>query len=522
VTEISELLWKILNVNIVNQIIESIGMPQLMLWLVTLVIFIGYAVVFVLKKTDYGLKGEKELDLRLDDTYDKIVGGTLISLPLILATAYMGFVLAFMLSLFSNSINPMYFWVAFFLNLSLAIGFLIQWTTENNRVLKNSLRLSIAIVATMSILFISITTIYLFILILKNLTNPSGIEMDQLFGAALISIVFASGIYLGVLLLMIAAGKINLMKKRKKESDYHKKALEFDRWVKTSLDLFHKKLSYHLYHTLYRFNSLTNQDTNFLKLLLDDLEIIKNKNIKKITTSTISGFDGIVEETKNNIIFRNYWATFYGIIILYERTADAIIKRENQLLTTKFAEIKRKLNNDGLGLSDKIKYLKEINKTHQTQDLKLLIGIGDMLARMRNKFMFHVKTYDDYYFVFRPNDIGKKETLLKKNLKSIKKEVDNVLKLLQKVGADRNILQYYSASLKGMIDYYDSNQSTKDSIINSSLIYGHFPKIFAELSQVFILFFSKEDLKLFKEGKDKKLEKSIMKYIKTKKRASKK
>ena len=119
---------------------------------------------------------------------------------------------------------------------------------------------------------------------------------------------------------------------------------------------------------------------------------------------------------------------------------------------------------------------------------------------MRNKFMFHIKNYDDFSFIFEEN-ISEKEDLLCELFKSIKNEIDIVVKLLKKtsiINKYSNLLNYYPRYFDECIDFYKSKKWGDNATVDNSQIYNALPRYFAMIAaSYFLLFFGKEDLNLF-------------------------
>jgi len=273
--------------------------------------------------------------------------------------------------------------------------------------------------------------------------------------------------------------------------------MRFDNWVKGGIELLNKSEEIDIYHFLYQLKKLKNQERTYIKkVLLEHLNRLEY-NLKKIERHSVANVNSIINELKNNIIMENYYSIFYNVELLAERIVDLIIKKEKFHLTAKFEEIKSKFEENRFTLDSKIKLLKILYEKFGTDDIKIFVKIIELLQRMRNKFMFHIYNFDDYQFVFGPH-IGMKEELLQnKIIKSVKEEIDAVLKLLEEGGIDKKIVKFYSKYFGGLIKYYDREKSDEEKYILNVEIYDNLPRNFAEISYLFILFFGKENLNLF-------------------------
>lgn len=261
--------------------------------------------------------------------------------------------------------------------------------------------------------------------------------------------------------------------------------------------------------------------------LLTSLEVIEKENIKKISGAP-TNIKEIIKELRANIKQDNAWATFYLIQIFAERVADFIISGENDLVKQNpdfFKRIKKKVEGNWFTLGIKISCLEELNKSKncKNKDLEILIKILKLLALIRNRFMFHVINYDEYSFIYEPDERYKKEEHFIEDLKELKENIDDVLVEFPEGTLERWLLNGESTSLKQSIKSYKRlvetqkksielyKQYTEDQgipyrgnerrrgkrSVNNVGVYEQLPHMLSRISFIFILFFGKNDLNLF-------------------------
>lgn len=277
--------------------------------------------------------------------------------------------------------------------------------------------------------------------------------------------------------------------------------IEFGRWVRKGAELIDNELP--LYDFLYRLEKFMVKKNNIEKTLLKYISNVK-KNVEKITSGyAFANIDTLIKELENNIIIGNYFSTFYNVETLAERIFDLIIQKENDLLDEEEREkIVEDMKKGKFTLQSKIDLVeKTIHKKHQTEDMSILIKIVYLLQRMRNKFMFHIGNYDDYQFVFGDDTAKKEEFLKNKILKPVLTEIEKVEAAVKGKLNERlaeYLLEWYHKYWTKLCNFYEENKSDEKTPVLNIDIYQHFPQNFAELSYIFILFFGKPDLNLFK------------------------
>ncbi len=260
--------------------------------------------------------------------------------------------------------------------------------------------------------------------------------------------------------------------------------------------------------------------------LLTSLEVIEKENIKKIS-GTPTNIKELINELRANIEQDNAWSTFYLIQIFAERIVDFMILKENNLLkqnSDDFKTMEKKVKKNRLTLGPKIKYLEGLNNycDSKSEDFEILIKILELLNFIRNRFMFHVTNYDEYSFIYSPDERYKKEKHLIKDFKELKRRIDNVLSEFHKETIEWWLLERYSASLAHSIKSYERlietqkksieiyRQYTEDKrdsygrkerrgkrSVDNTGIYEQLPRMLSRISFIFILFFGKNDLNLF-------------------------
>jgi len=288
-------------------------------------------------------------------------------------------------------------------------------------------------------------------------------------------------------------------------SEIEEKYNKFYAWVKQGKDLFPERSKEYIDKFLWGIRTLDSfSDSELRILLLEKLDVIRTKNIKKITPYDVRGLNTIVAEIKNNIITRSHWSVFYTIECLAERIIDTIIVRENKLLMGEYGNIRKNIKSNHYTLGNKIVLLEKIYCEHKTPDLNIMIKIIKLLQDVRNKYMFHLFDCDDYSFIYPVGETHEKEKEMMKLMTSVKDSVEEVRELFKEGILERHILDFYFKSWSNLIEVYDISEYGPDVSVSNSAIYSMFPECFARFAYVLILFLGKDDLSLFDDGRPRK------------------
>lgn len=241
------------------------------------------------------------------------------------------------------------------------------------------------------------------------------------------------------------------------------------------------------------------------------LNIIEEKNLKKITSKP-TNLKKIIDELMTNIESENHWATFYLIQIFSERIADFIIVKEKDFFKTRkipnnskkgYFTIKEKIK-DNFCFGDKIRCLKELSNSsrHTTKDFEIFIDILELLRFIRNKYMFHVTNYDEYSFIYKKENMYKKEECFIKNFSGLVKKMKLLMNDFHGRSYEWHLLERYSShfeySIKDYNGYIEMSKKSKGRrMINNVGVYEVIPSILSRISYVSILFLGRKDLELF-------------------------
>ena len=257
---------------------------------------------------------------------------------------------------------------------------------------------------------------------------------------------------------------------------------------------------------------ITNLIPKIRKQLLIALDIIEKENIKKITNKP-TNIKEILIELRTNIESENHWATFYLIQIFSERIADFLLIKERDNLKhikiekgKKYFTMEELVVKNRLSFNDKIFFLEKIIyiKYNEFKDFKIILNIMKLLCFIRNRYMFHMINYDEYSFIYKKNEIWKKEEHFIKNLEKLVLNMNDIMKDLRRNSYAWHLLERNSSFFKRSIEYYKKSiivckKKNGRRTIDNTCIYEQLPGVLSTISYVFILFLGRKNLKLFSE-----------------------